>query len=334
MAKPFVISQGQRAPSLIVPFTLPDGSLFDLTGSSAVTFSMRPAGSATLTVDHVTSAIVGAPSLGMVRYDWAAGNTAAAGTYDAWFTATLASGLPQDSAEVEVEVFAHAPAGPAALVTLEELEDHLRLKNQVRKVTENDEQELRRLILAASNRCEEITNHRFAVETGATKTFRYDGDVVMDMAPYDLRSLTSITIDTDVAPLPLDPAQYRLEPRNRPHGIYTHADLQPYMPGGSGINFWSGGANGFVGVGSRAFGREVQVLGDWGWTTIPESIKHGVLVLAARGFNNPMGAQSIESANVKLQFTRGTSAGGGKSVGDDLPDEVSSAWRPYVRPAA
>jgi hypothetical protein len=332
MSQPFVITQGQISPSAATVLTT-NARLFDLTGCT-VAFSMRAVGSSTLTVNHSPAVILGDPLNGSVRYDWILGDTATAGQFSGWWTVTLPNSKAEDSPEFEIEVTSHSPAGPYALVSLEEMLDHLRLKNQVRQVKENDEQEIRRLILAASNRFEEVTNHRITVEVGTTHTFRYDGDVVMDMAPYDLRSLTRVTIDTDVAPFILDPSQYRLEPRNRPHGFYTHIDLQPYMPGGgSGINFWSGGANGYVGVGSRAFGREVQVLGDWGWTTIPESVKHGVLVLAARGFNNPMGAQAIDTGNVRMQFTRGTASGAGKVVGDDLPDEVASAWRPFVRPA-
>lgn len=332
MAQPFVIYQNQLSPSVPYPFTVA-GEPFDLTGC-AVAFSMRPIGSATPTISLAAASIVGSGDAGNVSYAWASGDTAIAGMYAGWFTATPSGGVPQDAPEFVIEIAAHATAGPVALVTLEEMENHLKLGNQVRKVTESDKQELRDLILAVSNRCEEITSHRFAVETAVAKTFRYDGDVVMDMHPWDLRVLSSIQIDTDGSSLALDPAQYRLEPRNTPHGVYTHVDMEPYTPArNSNLNWWGGGNDQFIGIGTLAFGRQVTVTGDWGWTTIPYSIKQGVKVLVGRSFNNPLGAQIIKSATVELQFTRGGASGlaGKAGVGDDLPDEVASAWKPFVR---
>lgn len=333
MPDPFVIWQNERSPSPSDTITKLDGSIQNLTGCS-VAFSMRPAGSSTPKVDHAAATIVGDPTTGKWQYDWIVGDTDTPGTFLGWVTVTLATGKTQSTPEFEVEVAAHATAGTYALVTVEEMVDHMSFGNMARRVTENDYQKLRSLILAASNRCAEYTNHRFAVETGASHVFRYDGDVVLDLSPHDLRSVTTITMDSDVSGYALDPSQYRLEPRNMPHGVYTHLDLIPFQGGApsGGLNWWGGG--GTFGAGIAQFGRQVTILGDWGWTTIPESMKEGVKVLVARAFQNPTGAQSVETASVKLQFTRGTASGGAAAVGDDLPDEVRSAWRPFMRAAA
>lgn len=328
MAEPFVIFQGNLSPVASYTFTV-GGQPYALTGCT-VAFSMRPIGGTVAIISGSAATIIDAIN-GKVEYDWLTGDTAIPGTYAGWFTVTLPNGKKQDSSEFEIEVAQHATAGAAALVSIEEMIDHLRLGNMIREVSENDHQTLRGLILAASQMCEQVTSHRFAPEIGATHTFAYLGDVLLNMTPYDLRTVTAISIDTDTAPLLLDPtSQYRLEPRNSPYGIYTHLDLMPYQGTPvSGLNWWGGGAPIVGGV--AQFGREVQVTGNWGWATVPETIKLGVKTLAARWFQNPLGAQIVRTQNSEVQFSRGSAPTA--KAGDDIPDEVAAMWRPFVRTA-
>lgn len=331
MAQPFQIFQGQVEPVATYPVTV-KGTAFPLTACS-VTFSMRPYGSTTPTVSHAAAIIQGDPLLGVVEYDWAIGDTATAGTYAGWFTITLPNGKPQDTPEFEVEVLAHATLDTSALVTLNDTLDAMRLTNQLKGVSENDQQLIRSLIVSASQLCEEYTSRRFSQVAATARTYTYDGFETLDLGPWDLRSATQVQIDTDVSPLTLDPtSQYRFEPRNAPYGVYTHLLLQPFSVGPSRLNFWEGGGSIF-GAGVATFGRQVTVTGDWGWATVPEPIKQGVKVLVARWFANPVGAQIIRQGTTDMQFTRGGAGGGGKGgVGDDLPEEVTSMWKPFVRP--
>jgi len=82
-----VLKRGDRLPSALVPLTNNDGSAVNLTGAT-VTFSMRSGPAATPKVNAGTVNIVGDPALGMVRYDWAAGDTDTVGTYLATFLVT------------------------------------------------------------------------------------------------------------------------------------------------------------------------------------------------------------------------------------------------------
>lgn len=333
MAQPFVIFLGQREPVITYALTV-KGVAYPLT-SCTVAFSLRPVGSATLTLDHKAALISGDPLLGICEYDWGIGDTATAGDYVGWFTVTLPNGLPQDTPEFEVVIASHATAGTAALISMEEAIDAMRIGNTIRPIQDNDHQLLRSLILSASQVCEEFTAHRFTLESAVAKNFTYDGEVMLNLAPFDLRAASQVQIDTDVVPLALDPTQYRFEPRNLPFGVYTHIVLAPYNWGGSGnrrLNWWGGG--GFPGTFAQ-FGRQVTITGDWGWTTVPEPIRQGVKVLVGRWFNNPLGLQILRQGQSELQFTRGGSGSGGKGgIGDDLPEEVTSLWKPFVRPGA
>lgn len=335
MAQPFVIFKGQVEPVATYPLTV-KGAAFPLTNCT-VTFSMRLATSNVPSISHATAIISGDPLAGIVEYDWASGDTNVAGTYIGWFTVTLPNGKPQDTPEFEIEVTDHVTVGTAALVTLQEQIDAMRLGNMLRPVLENDYQFIRALILAASQVCEVYTSHRFAPETAVSKDFSYGGDMVLDLSPFDLRTATSVSIDTDISGFLLDPTMYRFEPRNRPYGIYTHMETDPNPIGGIGrsVNFWGGGSGSLSQLGGwYQFGRQVTILGDWGWTTIPEPIKQGVKVLVTRWFQNPAGAQIIRVGQTEWEFNRGSAGGGGgtASIGDDLPSEVTSMWKPFVRP--
>lgn len=98
-AAPFAIRQGTTSPSLTATLTDGNGAPIDLTSMVSVTFRMRRVVGGALVTG---AAVVTSPSLGGVRYDWAAGDTAVAGTYKAEFLGTYANGkttsIPSDPA--------------------------------------------------------------------------------------------------------------------------------------------------------------------------------------------------------------------------------------------
>lgn len=90
---PFVIKQHDTAPSLSAVLS-EDGAPIAIPPGAAVVFVMRPRakGCAAPAADPKVerAAVVVDGAAGAVRYDWAAGDTSAAGVYDAEFKLSVA----------------------------------------------------------------------------------------------------------------------------------------------------------------------------------------------------------------------------------------------------
>lgn len=82
MATKFYIKQNDTKPSITAQL-LSDGSAVDLTGAT-VKFHMGSTIDAAATITDAAT--------GNVRYDWASGDTATAGTYNAEFEVTFSDG--------------------------------------------------------------------------------------------------------------------------------------------------------------------------------------------------------------------------------------------------
>lgn len=97
--------------------------------------------------------------------------------------------------------------------------------------------------------------------TAATRTFeyawgdQYPGEAFVDLRPYDLQTLTGVSVDTDQSsPIVLSSDEYRLWPQPPTGGVYMALKVSPL--------------NVSVGlVGWRK--RQITVTGDWGFPAIP-----------------------------------------------------------------
>jgi hypothetical protein len=102
-----------------------------------------------------------------------------------------------------------------------------------------------------------------------TRLFVYEGGGILDLAPFDLRTLTSVTIDTDgtsPADTVLTADQYRCEPRSKRHGVWTHLQLRGLSPRpASSVDDW---------VPSR----EVEIVGTWGFAAVPEDVAQATIL--------------------------------------------------------
>lgn len=87
----FYIKVGNTGPDLQVQFQDEDGNSVDITGNSALTFSMRDKRTGTVAVDGENATPV-TEATGIVKYVWDAADTATAGEYEGEFLCTLASG--------------------------------------------------------------------------------------------------------------------------------------------------------------------------------------------------------------------------------------------------
>ena len=103
------ITQGDLSPLIEfhITRTSTDGP-YDLTGVTAVTFSMTLQGHKTAKVS-ANAAIQGSPTLGVIRYQWSGTDTDTPGTYEGQVHATDATGRAisfPNGAYVEVHVLA------------------------------------------------------------------------------------------------------------------------------------------------------------------------------------------------------------------------------------
>lgn len=85
MPETFYIKEGDTSPSLL--YTL--SPTVDLTGASVV-FNMRLRADGSVKVSRAAAVIVTPATDGVVRYDWAAGDTDTPGEYQAEFEVTYA----------------------------------------------------------------------------------------------------------------------------------------------------------------------------------------------------------------------------------------------------
>lgn len=111
-----------------------------------------------------------------------------------------------------------------------------------------------RLILAEFER-------EFApVTAAATRRFELDvEEPYLDLAPYDLRTLTSLTIDPqDGGPVLVEHDDFRLKPRPAKDGVVT------------GVEFHRLPTNTTRGTRHRL----VDIAGAWGFAAVPEDVKH------------------------------------------------------------
>jgi len=96
-------------------------------------------------------------------------------------------------------------------------------------------------------------------EAAAEHVFELDNTRgFLSLAPYDLRELTSILIDTDQGSgSAIDPQNYRLYPRDRELGVWTYLKFRGIALGSWGV-------------------REITIAGSWGIKTseLPKDVQH------------------------------------------------------------
>jgi hypothetical protein len=218
---------GNRNPSITETITTAGGTPVDLTGAT-VAFKMRAVGSATLKVN--AAATIVSPTLGQVRYDWAAIDVDTAGQYLVWWTVTVGSNT-QDMAEAVIEFRAHAPV-TASLCELADVRQSLELPDGE---TSRDALILS-LIPVATDMLKAYAGREFTpITIGATRRFKIDGRTanagIVDLAPYDLQSTTLVSLNPETAsPTTLVAGNdYVLAPVQNDEGVYTTLRLSSFL---------------------------------------------------------------------------------------------------------
>lgn len=308
--------KGNRSPSLTATIEIND-VVFDLTGSS-VKLKMRPVNSSTLKVN--TTAVIVAPTLGTVRYDWAAIDVDTAGDFIAWWEVTLPSAKVQDSPEFIISIRDHATAQTTDYLEREDLKRTLSLEGMA--VADND---IDLAISAASRAVDQITGRRFWPDADVNQTRYFTARSFDYVDVGDLITLTSLTFDWDgdnVYELNWTalPALWMLDPPN------ALADGFPYQAirtrkASSNIMWdeWDGAYGGSSFPTSEA---AVKVVGRFGWLTAPPQIEEATGLIASRLLKRkreaPFGVASLGVDGVGVRIVR------------EDPD-VEMLLRPFIR---
>lgn len=187
------------------------------------------------------------------------------------------------------------------LTTLEEVRDYLQRPDDVD--TEQDDL-ISAMITAISREIRIYTNVEFApAVTATTRKFVYRGGGVLLLAPYTLRTLTTITVDTDgtnPANTVLTADQYRLRPIEPLDGVYTMLEIRNVHP-----------ATRTSDADYRPT-RQFSILGDWGYTTIPDDVAHAATLAVVFRLRNDSDYRS---------------QGGGEDIGRFGPIQLPSIVR-------
>lgn len=249
-AEPIVHYVGSRNPSLSDRITV-DGAAFDLS-SSTVAFSMRPIGSSTPRVNAAAAVVVNAAN-GDVRYDWQAADVVApGGLFLAWWDVTT-SGKTQTKGEFLLELREHA-LGTGSLVELAEVRLAMGLPDSDRSL---DARILEAIASASGMIGDEVQRDLFPIASATRR--RSSRTHVVDLAPFDLRTVSSVTLDPDGAATVLAAGDYMLAPAGGSDvlGTYTELLLDPALA-----------LDSLDGV--QKFGEVVvEVAGAWGPAAIP-----------------------------------------------------------------
>lgn len=94
-----------------------------------------------------------------------------------------------------------------------------------------------------------------------SRQFRYNGRGVLDLAPYDVRTISQVRIDTDTSsPTIISSDQYRAAPITSPDGVYTHLHLR-------GVRVPLTTTEDYPTY------RVVEVTGMWGFAAVPKNVE-------------------------------------------------------------
>jgi len=196
---------------------------------------------------------------------------------------------------------------PYALTTLAKLREHL---DRTEDATEAEDDELIRVINAKSNAMRLFAEREFvpAGDEDLIRTFLVeDLNGFVNLAPFDLRSVTSITLDG----VALAETAYDLFPLNKTReDTYLWLELAALLPEQCGTRNW----------------RKLEIEGLWGMEAIPPDVEHGCLVACSHDVLSPFGFAAISRG--RSSFIDNASDG---EWGSGLPGAVIRTLMSYVR---
>lgn len=152
------------------------------------------------------------------------------------------------------------PLGSYQLTDLESFREHA----QISDATDTAQDALIETLINSVSHAILIYTSREFVPPGTNpvaRSFRYNGGGVLELSPYDLRSVTQVRIDTDTNnPRTLDASEYRLSPLPAPDGVYQQLHLRTVRVGPTTTEQYP-------------VYRVVEVTGVWGFEAVPTNVQ-------------------------------------------------------------
>jgi hypothetical protein len=256
-----------------------------------------PAGSGLYSID-----LTAPTTAGQYRIIWDDGSTFAA--EDLIVVSTLSTLVPSGS----------------DLTTLAAVKRHL--KKRATDTTDDDR--LQDLIAAYSRAIRAYTDRQFVpAENAATKVFEYDGSGYLALSPFELRAVTSVTLDGAVLSVFSASApsgySYRLFPVSKTtESTYLSIALPDFSHYPCGDRYFRRS--------SWTMGSEVSIVGDWGVGSVPADVELACKIACADVMRNPEGmvARSLGGFTVTEDLPE-------QGVGRSLPPAARALLGPYRR---
>jgi hypothetical protein len=327
---------GNRSPSLQDTIRV-DGSAFDLTGCT-VRLRARKEGApvGTYEIDGVASIIQTGTdpnfvNKGVVRYDWAAGDVDTALDLRGWWQVTLPSAKTQDTPEFPITISEHADQPTLLLTSLEAAREYV-LRDQD---DESQDSQLVRLVKGYSRAVQNYSRREWLpLVPAAARKLSYNGLGLLSLDPWDLRSVTSIVMFTDlptaqqrtlIAGSPTVEGEYRLQPAGlTAEGTYRWIELPPFTP-------YSNQQGGFMVDGEWVYRPtsgtyEVTVSGAWGIGTVPDDVELACLIAVKNAYENPSSFAAGQQGGMSFAEVPEPSDSGWERM---LPAEARALLTPY-----
>lgn len=196
----------------------------------------------------------------------------------------------------------------ADLCTLADVKSFLRITDT------SSDTVLSSLITPASTEIMKWTEREFAPASTATRQFladRVNDELLVDLAPYDVQSLSAVSIDADqTTPYVLSVDEWRLRPRPNTDGVYQSVKLVPFGLS-TGRVLWQD--------------RTVSLTGTWGFPAIPSGVKQATILTVGIWSRQDLGAFGPS-------LLADTSGGAAPSVFPAAPGQIPPGVKKLLAP--
>jgi len=266
-----------------VSLTVPPGQVFEAVLSGAPTGLTGTIGVRLL--DNVGGTTTARTTSGIIEYPASSGQysvqmtaPATAGQYSIFWDNGTTTPTTTASEDLIVSYSAGSTGTRLSgdLVSLSQAREFL----QKQSVDTSQDSVLQNVVSRASVAIMRYTEREFAPNsTSATRTFEAEivGQTWVSLAPYDVQSVSSVQIDTDVSAITLGSAEYRLWPQPAADGVYSAIRLMPLSMAVTAIPWRH---------------RQIQITGVWGFPAVPVDVQHWTLVTVTEWMRKDVAAFS------------------------------------------